>query len=184
MHSNLVFLAQAVPDGRVFGLDTQTLISIGIQLLNGIVLAVLLSLILYKPVKEFMGKRTDKIQDKIEDADITMAKANELISEYNIKLKQIDKERLEVLETARLKAIDEGRIILEEAKKEADEIKKGSFEDISEERKRLREETRLYVIELASLIARKHISKNIDDEIQDKIFDETLGKMENARWQV
>ena len=64
MSSKIILLAQAVPEGRVFGLDSQTLISIGIQLFNGSILAVALAFILYNPVKDFMEKRREKIQKK------------------------------------------------------------------------------------------------------------------------
>ena len=134
----MMFLAQTVPEGRVFGLDMQTLISIGIQLLNAIILALALGYILYQPVKDFLQKRTEKIQNEIDKANATMAKANELIADYNTKLKNIDKERMEILEAARLKAADESKIILQEAKQEAYEIKKRSLESIAEYKKRLR----------------------------------------------
>lgn len=176
-------LAQAVPEGRVFGLDLQTLISIGIQLLNGIILAVALTFILYKPVKEFMRKRTDRIQSKMDDADATMAKANELIAEYNKKLQEIDKERIEILEAARLKAANESKIILEEAKQKALEIKKRSLDSVSQDKKRLKEETRLYIIEIASLMAGKYIAQKIDNETQDKLFEEALAQLEDTQWQ-
>ncbi|NLK35680.1 MAG: ATP synthase F0 subunit B [Gracilibacteraceae bacterium] len=182
MH-RIVFLAQAAPEGRVFGLDFQTLIHIGIQLFNGIILAVALSFILYKPVKEFMRKRTDRIQSKIDEADATMAKANELIAEYEKKLKNIDKERAEILEAARLKVADESKNILEEARREALEIKKRSMDSVAEEKERLKEETRLYIIELASLIAEKYIKQSIDAEIQDKLFEEALAQLEDTQWQ-
>lgn len=182
MHSEIVFLAQVVPEGRVFGLDLQTLISIGIQLLNGVILAVALSFILYKPVKEFMRKRSDSIQGKIDNADVTMGKANELIVEYNTKIKEIHKERIEILEAARMKAADESKIILEEAKQEANEIKKRSLDSVSSDKKRLKEETRLYIIELASLMAEKYITQSIDDNARDKLFDETLAQMEETQW--
>ena len=55
-----------MPEERLFGLDSQTLIQIGIQLLNGIILAVALGYILYKPVKEFLHKRSEGIQNKID----------------------------------------------------------------------------------------------------------------------
>lgn len=181
MQDKIVFLAQNVPEGRVFGLDLQTLISIGIQLINGIILAVALFFILYKPVKEFMRKRTEGIQSRIDETDMAMIKARELMTEYDIKIKSIDKERIEILEEARLKADEERKIILEEAKQEAYEIKKRSLESISADKKRLKEETRLYIIELASLIAEKHISQNIDDEVRDKIFEEALSQMEVAQ---
>ena len=100
----IVLLAQAVPEGRIFGLDEQTFIQIGMQLLNAIVLAFALAFILYKPVKEFLDKRSEGIQGKINDADATMAKAKELIAEYENKIKDIEKERLDILEEARLQA--------------------------------------------------------------------------------
>mgnify|MGYP001252647009 FL=1 len=98
MHSDIILLAKAIPEGRLFGLDLQTLIQIGMQLLNAIILAVALAFILYKPVKEFLDKRTNGIQGKIDDADETMAKANELIAEYEDKIKNIEKERIDILE--------------------------------------------------------------------------------------
>lgn len=183
MHSVVMFLAQTTPEGRVFGLDLQTVISIGIQLLNGIILAAALGFILYKPVKEFMHKRTDKIQSKMDDADATMDKANKLIAEYDKKLKDIDKERIEILEAARLHAAEESKVILEAAKQEAAKIKKRSLDTIAQDKKRLKEETRLYIVEIASLMAQKYVSQNIDDNTQDKLFEEAVTQLEEAQWQ-
>lgn len=179
----MVFLTQAVTEGRAFGLDGQTLISIVIQLLNGIILAVALGVILYKPVKEFMRKRSDMIQNKIENAETTMNKANELIAEYETKIKEIDIERLEILENARLKAADESKIILQKAREEANEIKKRSMDNVAADKKRLKEESRLYIIEIAALMAKKYIIQTIDNDIQDRIFEDTLAKMEDTKWQ-
>lgn len=183
MHSVIVFFAQAVPEGRVFGIDSQTFIQVGIQLLNGIILSVALGYILYNPVKNFLQKRTDSIQSRIDEADATMTKAKELIAEYENKLNEIDKERMEILEAARIKAADESKKILEVAKKEANDIKQRTLETISEEKKRLKEETRLHIIELASLMAEKYIIQNIDDETQNKLFEETIRQLEDAQWQ-
>ncbi len=175
-------LAKTAPDGRVFGLDLQTLFSGSLQLFNGILLAVVLSWLLYKPVKEFLRKRAERIQDEIDASEARMAKGNELIAEYDKKIEEIDQERIEILEAARLAAEDEGKIILEEARKEAQEVKKRSLESASKERARLQEESRLYIIELASIMAEKFISQNIDSDSQDKIFEETLAKLEDTQW--
>lgn len=183
MHNYIVFLSQAVPEGRVFAVDTQTFITAGIQLLNGIILTIALGFILYKPVKEFMSKRTASIQSKIEDSDAAMTNANEVIDEYKTKLKDIDKEHKEVLEAARIKATEEGKVIIEEAKREADEIKKRSMESISVEKKRLKEEARIYIIDLSSRIAEKYIAQNISDETQNKLLEDALTQLEGAEWQ-
>lgn len=183
MNNIMVLIAEAVPEGRVFALDSQTLISIAIQLFNGIILALALGFILYKPVKEFLEKRTERIQNKIDDADSTMAKAKELIAEYENKLKDINKERMEILEEARLKANEESRKIIEEAREEARQIKQRSLESIAEDKRRLKEEARLYIIEVASLMAEKYIAENIDDKAQDRLFQEALAQLEETQWQ-
>ena len=183
MQSILLFVAQAAPEGRVFGLDTQTLISVGIQLLNGIILAVALSKILYKSAKEFMQKRTERIKSKLDNADEIMAKANKLIAEYEQKLREVDKERLAILESARNKATEESKKILDEASKEAYEIRKRSLEAIEEDKKRLKEEARLQIIELATFIAEKYIKQKIDEETQNMLFEEAIKKLEDSLWQ-
>ena len=52
-----------------------------------------------------------------------------------------------MLEAARLEAADASRTILAEAKQEADKIRERSLAAVSEYRKRLEDETRLYIIE-------------------------------------
>lgn len=180
MHSKISLLAQTVPDGRVFGMDTQTLIQVGITLLNGIFLAVVLGFILYKPVKKFMEERSNKIQGEIDESKATMDKAKELIAVYDVKIEEIDKERLEILESARIKATEESKAILEEAKLEANELKKRSLESISADKERLKEETRVYIIDIASLMAQKYIAGNIDNETQGRLFEEALAQMEDS----
>lgn len=178
----IVFLAQTVPEGRVFALDQQTFIQIGIQILNGVILAVALGAIFYKPVKKFMDKRTEDINSKIKNSESTMAKANALIAEYESKMKNIDKEYEKVLEEARIKAAEEEKIIIEEAREEADRIKKSSLESASIEHERIKLETRPYIIELATIMAEKFITEKIDSEEQDKLFGEVLAELEESQW--
>jgi F-type H+-transporting ATPase subunit b len=183
LQNAIMLLAQTVPEGRVFGMDSQTLIQIGIMLFNGIILALALGFILYNPVKEFLQKRSESIQGRIDEAEEAMTKANELIAEYTRRIEEIDKERVEILENARLKADEEGEAMVEEAKKEIEEMKRRSIETISEEKRRLKEEARLYIIELASLMAQRYVSLSMDDEAQARLFEEALAQMEDSQWQ-
>lgn len=182
MGNLFVFLAQSIPDGRVFALDRQTLISMGIMVLNGIILAVALYFILYKPVTEFLQKRSERIRNSIEEASSTMAKARELINEYESKVSNIDKEYERVLQEARIKAYDERKIIIAEAHEEAERIKKRSESIIDAERERMRLETRPYIIELATLIAENYITRNIEKEEQERLFESALAELEEAQW--
>lgn len=182
MQNMMLYLAQNTPDGRVFGLDQQALISMLIQLLNGVILAVALGFILYKPLKKFMQNKTEKIQGKIDNAEATMAKARELIDEYNEKLSQIQVTSEEIIEEARQKAAAESRAIIESATQEAQEIRKRTLESIEEDKRRLKEESRLYIIELAFLIAQKYVAQNMEEETQERLFEEAVSELEDAQW--
>lgn len=183
MYNRILILANKVPEGRVFALDTQTFISVAIQLLNGIILAAALGFILYKPLKKFMQTRTDKIQSQIDSSKEKAASADKLKSEYEAKIQELDKERIKILEEARKQAADEKDTILEKAKSEANEIRKRSAETAIADEKRIQEESRQYIIELAFAIASTYVSNNMDQQDQDKIFDEALTSMEGANWQ-
>lgn len=178
----IVILSQSVPEGRLFALDQQTLFGVGIQVLNGIILAVALGFILYKPVKKFLQERTESIQGKIENSESTMARAKELIAEYESKAKNIDKEYEKVLAEARIKASEERKIIIEEANQEAERIKKRSEDIIEAERERIKLETRPYIIEMATLMAQNYIAQKIDEKEQEKLFDDALAQLEEAQW--
>ena len=183
LQNEILFLAQALPEGRVFGLDTQTLIDIGIQLFNGILLAVILGFVLYNPVKEFMQKRTDRIQEKLDDSDATMLTATNLIEEYEAKIEDINQERLVILEEARVKADEESELIRQEAREEAEETKRRLQESMRAEKERMQDESRIYIIEMASLMAEKHVAQTINDEDQDRLFEDALADLEDSKWQ-
>lgn len=183
MQNEILLLAQAIPEGRVFGLDTQTLMDIGIQLFNAILLAVILGAVLYNPVKEFLEKRTNRIQEKLDHSDETMTEAKNLINEYEAKIENINQERISILEEARVKAEEESSLIREEAKQEADEVKQRLQESLMAERKRLRDESRTHIIDVASLMAEKHVAASIEDEDQEKLFEDALADLEGSKWQ-
>jgi len=176
-------LLQATPVGRVFGLDQQTLISIGIQLINAIILAVALSFILYKPVRNFLQKRIDRIKAQMGRAEDDLVKAGELKAQYEKKLEDIELERAAILESAHQVAAEEGRQIIEKAKEEAFAEKEHASADIRIKRERASEAMRLEMIEIASAMAEKFVAHAMDEETQDRLFAETIAELEDAQWQ-
>ena len=57
------------------------------------------------------------------------------------------------------------------------------MEAVAEYKRRLGEETRLYIVEIAALMAQNYVAQTIDDETQDKLFEEALAELEDAQWQ-
>jgi len=179
----MLMLLAGAPADRLFGLDQQTLIQVGFVLLNVSLLAVILTFLLYKPVRNFLHKRADGIKNQLEQAAADMAKANELRLIYEQKLKDIDLERNTLLDTARRLDAEKSRQILAEAKQEADAIKQRAFADIGLERERVKEEMKQAIIEISAALAEKYLARAVDGEIHDRLFAETLAEMEDTTWQ-
>ena len=91
MNSLSTFIA-LTDDGRLFGLDYQLLLDAAITAVNVFILFVLLSYILFKPVRSMLKKRQDKITNDRETAKADRESALALKQEYEEKLKAIDKE--------------------------------------------------------------------------------------------
>ena len=179
---NITLLSGSVPEGRVFAVDGQMLASILAQLFNACLLAAILGFILYKPVLQYMRRRTERITGQLDSARISLAEAEALKAEYQKQLNQIESQRMEVLEQAKAAAHESGRLILDEARAEAETIRLRAEEKAQEEQERLKEETRLYIIEVASTMAEKLVRRSVERELQNRLFDETLAELEEASW--
>lgn len=182
MNIFIILSTQVMPEGRVFGLDAQTVIQIGIQLLNGIILAATLTYILYKPVKEFMQKRTQSIVSDMTEAEETMAQAQELRKEYTARLDEIEQERIEIVESTRQQIAEERLEILKEARSEVSKIKDQALDRVSADRERMEQEMYDNSVDLAYLMAQRYISENMDDEAQERYFNEMLARLEETPW--
>ncbi|NLF35450.1 MAG: ATP synthase F0 subunit B [Clostridiales bacterium] len=166
----------------MFALDQQTLISVAAQLVNFCLLAVILGLILYKPVQKYMRERTERISGQIEDAQLKMSKAEALKAEYETKLSEITVERAQVLESARLDAAERSRQMLDEARIEASAITERAKESILAEKERLKRETWQHIVEVSSLMAEKVIQRSIDSETHQRLFEEAMAELEELPW--
>jgi len=185
MFSDAILFLTAVaekPPGRVFGLDAQAFISTGIMLFNACVLAAALSFILYKPVRNFMRKRTERFAAQVNQAEEQSANAGLLKAHYEEKLKDIESERIEVLDEARKVAADERNKILDDAKKDIAALKERAAAGIEAEREQLKDEMGAYVLDASLAIAGKFVSLSMDKETQNRMFKETLTELEDSGW--
>ena len=168
--------------GRMFGLDMQTVWSIGLNLFHIILLAIILSWILYRPVRDLMRKRTEKIEGQLSSAAERLESANAMKAEYEQKLAEIEVKRVEILEAAYKQADDTSKLILDDAKKEAKAVIARADRDVKAEMERLSDEVRLHIIEVASVMAGKFIESSVTDNDKNKLFAEALNELERVTW--
>ena len=172
----------SAPEPRLFGLDTNTFISVAANLVNLIILALILTRFLYKPVRNFLRKRTDRIQGQIAEAADELAKAEALKLLYETKLDEVQKERDEILSEANRIAAEKSQRLITEAKKEADAIRARATTNVEMEWERAESEMRNAIIEVASVMAEKFVTLAINKETQDQLFEQALSNLEGVKW--
>jgi len=177
-----IVLASAAPEGRLFGLDGQTIIQVVAQLINVGFLAFVLSKLLYKPVGEFMAKRSERIRGQLEHAEDESAKAQELRSLYEQKLQEIGRERDAILDKAHRQALENGRQLLAEAKAEADGVKSRAQSSVKMEWERAQAEMKLAILEISAAMAEKMVTLSVDKDAHERLFSETMAELEGVSW--
>lgn len=147
------------------------------QTINFVIMVVLLTKLLYKPVLKVLDERKKKIEEGLS---------------YTEKMKK-DMEKAQVKEEAMLKkAREQAKAIIDEAKRsaksveaelvadahtEVENMKQRAKAEIEVERQDLIREVKVQAVELASAIAAKVIVESLNDASQKKILDKKISSL-------
>lgn len=168
---------------RLFTLDAQFLFDAIVLALSMLVLFTALSYLLFNPVRDMLEKRKQRVIDDQETAKREKAEAIAFKEEYDLKLKQVDKEAEAILSEARKKAKQNEMKIVAEAKEEAARIIARANAEIQLEKKRALDDMKQEMIEVAAMMAEKVVAASIDTNVQESLIDETLKEMGEGTWQ-
>ena len=167
---------------RLFDLDMQLVHDVILLAISVFFLCLAMSYLLFNPVRKMLEDRKLKIKTELDDAAADKADAAQLKTQYEEKLKNIDKEAEAILSEARQKALHNEAKIVEEAKEEAARIIARANEEAMLEKKRVVDEMKQEMISVATAMASKVISANIDINIQNQLVDETIKEMGDSTW--
>ncbi|MBQ7581269.1 MAG: F0F1 ATP synthase subunit B [Lachnospiraceae bacterium] len=168
---------------RLFDLDVQLLHDAILTAVALFILFLVMSYLLFNPVRDMLKKRQEKIQNDIASADKDKQDAAQLKEEYDAKLKQADAEVDGILSEARRKAVANEAQIVAEAKEEAARIIKQARTEAELEKQRAADEMKQEMIQIASLMAGKVVSASIDTTVQNQLVEETLNEIGGEVWQ-
>lgn len=171
-----------MPEPSIISFDMELIKNLLFLLANVIILVFILAKVLYKPVREFMDKRQAGIQSDLDAATQARQEAEALKAECEAQLRQIEKEREQILENARKKAMDRSEHIIKEAREEAEAVQKHAIAEMREERATIQAEIRRQLIELSVMVAERFVSHTIDEETQDKFINEAIANWEEKLW--
>lgn len=169
-------------DGRIFGLDLQLGFDVILQAICVLLLFVLLSYILFEPVKKILNNRRERIKEEQASAASNMEEASKLRADYESKLKNVEKEADQILADARKKAMKREEEIISEAKEEAARILSRANAEIELEKKKVKDEVKTEMIAIASAMAGKIIAESVDAAKQEALIEETLKEMGDQTW--
>ncbi|MBO4890329.1 MAG: F0F1 ATP synthase subunit B [Lachnospiraceae bacterium] len=168
---------------RLFDLDFQLLHDAVITAVAVFVLFLFLSYMLFKPTRELLRKRQERIQTDLDTAKQDRDEALSLKSEYEAKMAGAQKDADAVLSEARSKAVKNEEQIISRAKDEAATIIRQAHNEAELEKQKAADEIKTQIIDVASLMAGKVVAAGIDTNIQDSLIEETLKEVGEKTWQ-
>lgn len=168
---------------RLFDLDFQLIHDASLLAIAMFFLFLIMSNLLFNPARKLLNDRKEGIANDLASARADKEEADKLRQEYESKLKGIDKEREEILSEARKKALNNATKIESEAKANAAAIIARANEEAELEKKKVADEMKQEMIQVAALMAQKVVAANIDTTIQNTLVEQTLKEMGDATWQ-
>jgi len=180
LSASLHFLINASVEERLFAIDAQTFIALIPHLFNFIILAIFLTFILYRPVRQFLNERANKIAHDLDEAETARMSANDLKALYEQRLKDIEQERTLILDDARKLAMERRNRDIADVKEEIAALKARADMEIAGELARVKEQVGQSIIDISIEMASKLLSAQIDANAHNRLFDETMAELEET----
>ncbi len=152
------------------------------QVLALVIIVLILKKLLFQPVSDFLEKRRQLIANDVQSAANSKKQAQVLEMDYNKKIAHINQEADMILKDARAKALAREAQIVDEAKVEAEAIRRKAQEDIILEQEKVKAEIKAEMIEVAALMASKFVQSSMDQSKQDTLIAEIVEEMGDVSW--
>lgn len=161
---------------EIFGLDW---VSMLVYLGNLVILIVVLTLVLFKPVKKMMKSKRESLDAVYEENKKLKAEHDELRAEYD---KMVEDMKLEnALAAAKLAEVAQERAdeILKEARTQAEQIISAAKKETATQMEQLKAEYRDSVNKLALQIAQKLLEREISSTDNSQLIEQVLSDWES-----
>lgn len=143
-----------------------------LQIVNFLILAGILYKLLYKPVTQFLEKRSGHTRELIEGTEKDKQEAAKNLAEAKETLSEKRGETLRIVEKARQTAAEEEKRIMAEAKAKAKRICEKAKAQMNQEVERAKRELQAQVADLSILVAERIIRKSLTEKDHRKLVDE------------
>ena len=151
------------------------------QIINTILLFVILSKVLFKPVMKIIDEREKDIQENLALGERTKNEGLAFKKEYEEKLSSAKEQGQEIIKQATLRADQKSDEIISNAKLEANRIKEKIAKDVEQERLKVMHEVKNDISNIALLAASKVIEKDIDKSKHEQLINNFIKEVGEAK---
>ena len=151
--------------------------SLIIQAVNFLILLILLTKLLYKPLLAKMDERTQAIQKSLDEAQAARAEARKERDEFAAKIQAAHAEAQGIRATALKDAADEQRRLVDAARAEAARLVASARQEMDQDVRRARQELRQEVADLAIAVSERLIKKSLNDADHRRVVVDAIARM-------
>jgi len=148
---------------------------------NMILFIAVLVWLLGGPAKKFFGDRNGQIRGAADEAKARRAKADQLVSDIQARLSQIEADVKAIQERAEAEGERQRRELTEAANAEAQRVLATARAEVDSRLKHARHELTEYAGELAAQRAEQIVREKITDADQKRIFDESVREVAEVK---
>ncbi|MDR0863255.1 MAG: F0F1 ATP synthase subunit B [Oscillospiraceae bacterium] len=147
-----------------------------IHILNIIVLFIVLRVILWKPITKYLSARAERVQDELETARKTREEAEQMKTEYQREVGDLEARGREIMRDAQMHAGEQAKELLRLAKEQSDALINDSRERIETEKAQAvvsaRQEIAQLAADMASRILKREVKPEDNVSAAQSFFDE------------
>ena len=129
-------------------------------------------------ISEALDRRQHAIEESIDHAERVRHQADDLLAEYQERLREARNQAQEIIDRARKSAEERERASQEEAQEKREQLMAQTRRDIEAETRRAIQEIRREVADLTVLATEKVTRKVLNEEDQRRLIDEALGDLD------
>lgn len=151
-----------------------------VQIAATLILVLIVKKFFWGRITDFLEKRKQIMETEMESAKKENEEAKVLKEKHEFEYNQLKQESKQYLDNAKIKADQERKRILVEAKENANEILERTQREIEAEKIKAKAELKKEAVELAALMAEKIVSKEIDESSYQNLLVDDLERSEKS----
>lgn len=143
---------------------SQAAVDLIINILNIVILFLIVRVLVYKPVRNFLDARTKRVDDLQKKAETALSEAEHQQEEYQRLSAENEQQRAKLLAEAEQKAMENAEAILSDAQKEAEELKEKALKKIDEEHHDMVTAMQDEIVDMAINISERILKREVSEE--------------------